>query len=298
MTGTFWTSQRLFLAAVAATAVLALFPARWPPARWMASLGEVVRLPMRPIEEGGRRLALWLRPPRGEFDQFDPEARQRIEALTQELELTEALYAQSQGRIMELEQMLRELNQPQAMLGSGVSMIVASIRHEARITGTSTNPAIEAVDLRAGSRDGVKLGTVAVFGGVHLVGRIRRVWPLGSELVALSHPSTGLMRAVVMPRSRPDAAPDEGIVVQLRPVGDGTFVGDVRAEDRLSAEDVVRLDDTRWPGTAQMMVIGHVESIEEKIDQPLRRTVIVRPRYRLNDLSRVVLKIEPPEQEP
>jgi hypothetical protein len=52
---------------------------------------------------------------------------------------------------------------------------------------------------------------------------------------------------------------------------------------------VVRLRDEHWPASAQMHVLGRVESVEKKESAPLRSVVVVRPEIDPRRVSRVVI---------
>ena len=58
---------------------------------------------------------------------------------------------------------------------------------------------------------------------------------------------------------------------------------------------VVRLSDGRWPGAAQMLLVGKVVSVEPSPDNPLRRLVVVAPVIeRLERVSEVVIRASAP----
>jgi hypothetical protein len=85
-----------------------------------------------------------------------------------------------------------------------------------------------------------------------------------------------------------------GLECLLSPSADNTLRGPV--EDARGIEpspgQIVRLADSdRWPASAQMLLVGRVESVEPDPNQPLRKVVIVRPSLKLDRVSEVVLRI-------
>jgi hypothetical protein len=53
----------------------------------------------------------------------------------------------------------------------------------------------------------------------------------------------------------------------------------------------VRLDDDRWPESAQRFVLGKVESVEADPANPLRTIVTVVPTVEVERVSEVTLRI-------
>jgi hypothetical protein len=54
---------------------------------------------------------------------------------------------------------------------------------------------------------------------------------------------------------------------------------------------IVRLGDERWPQSAQMLEIGIVEAVETPPDNIRIRTIVIRPRYRIDRVSEVTLRV-------
>jgi hypothetical protein len=87
----------------------------------------------------------------------------------------------------------------------------------------------------------------------------------------------------------------------LKPVGDGTLVGDVKYElDPATMAPVtprvgdnVRLrDDESWPSAAQNLLVGTVEAIGPSPSDPNRQRIVVKPRIaRLDRVGEVMLLI-------
>ncbi|HZW10279.1 MAG TPA: hypothetical protein VFF69_10290, partial [Phycisphaerales bacterium] len=94
----------------------------------------------------------------------------------------------------------------------------------------------------------------------------------------------------------------EGFACKLRPAGDGTLKGDVgdpgaQGSRLIQPGQVVRLFDRHWPASAQMLVIGAVESVEPAPDSPLRPVIVVRPTVALERVTEVIVRITPEERE-
>lgn len=71
--------------------------------------------------------------------------------------------------------------------------------------------------------------------------------------------------------------------------------GSGRGGGRVRVGAVVRVLDDSWPRSAQMLVIGDVERVEEKANG--RQRLVVRPRYELSRLSEVMLRFVAEDEE-
>ena len=279
-------SNRVFLVAMGITLVLALLPTSW--LGWTSGLAEIVNVPVQPFADAGVRLRDRLRPPN------DPLAGEsdKVQHLIEEFEKARALSQRKQLRIEALEEEIRELQDAQRF-HRGQAVEIDTLF--ARISGRSPDRAGGLVRLNMGSREGVVGGTVAVFRGVHLVGRVASdVSRLSSWLVPLTDPTSGLVEAVILPADDRAISLESAPRVQLAPDGTGGLVGDLDKAVVVRRGDVVRLSDPAWPKSAWGMIVGFVESMSDKERQPLLSAVLVRPRYHAHRLSSVTLKIERP----
>jgi len=277
--------SRPFLIALAITVILCLAPTRW--LGWVNDVASIVRLPVAPLGDLGNTAARWLRPPPTRFADLPPDVRELVQNLEEERDRFERLYHAAASRAAELQEQLEQLQQvPVDTLSAPVSLLRAQI--------TSRNPADSSgpVQLNRGSRHGVQRGAIAVYNGVHLLGRVADVSPVSASLHPITHSATGLLRASVFPTGADDATVHEAGRVALRPTGDGRFIGDVAQQHPVQPGDVVRLFDHAWPASAQAMIIGTVSDVRAKDDQPLRRIVVVEPRFRISELSDVTLIVE------
>jgi hypothetical protein len=114
-------------------------------------------------------------------------------------------------------------------------------------------------------------------------------------VLPLSSAKTPPFLAKVQPRDRAaESTATSSRALQLFPTGDGEFTADADGSMVINEGDIVRLMDPppAWPETAQAMVVGVVRSVRPKESEPLRNTVIIRPRFQLSQIPSVVLKIE------
>ena len=183
---------------------------------------------------------------------------------------------------------------------------------QAPVIGSAMELSSRVMVVRAGTREGVEPNaSVAVVRGVHMVGRVVgepdartcRVQPFTDK-------SAGLIQGVVM------LGPTQfGPACVLEPRGDGTLTGRLRSESVLlptgaksAAVDsasgdpgagikpgmIVRLADDGWPPSAQMLELGIVELVEKPADNILIRTIVVRPKYRIDRVSEVTIRAPAP----
>lgn len=149
--------------------------------------------------------------------------------------------------------------------------------------------------IRTGKSEGVDAGAVIAARSVQVIGRVTdadartsRVLPI---TVKLPNNENSIGGVVMLD----DETGRRGSCM-LRPVGDGTLVGefsppeDGRA-DELQLGQTVRLYDEAWPSHAQMLVIGEVERIEPSPTQPLRRLITVRPRVDPRRIGDVIVRL-------
>lgn len=269
-------------------AATALMPTSWL-LPWSADFANVVSLPFTPLRHGAAVAREFLRgsasvgssgldPLQLEAERDDYRGRLFAERLRNE----------------ELERTLAEL---QRALEAGASTAWRPL--SATIVGRGPGRSLGAVQLNMGARAGVTPGTVAVFRGDRLVGRVAgEVGPLGCTLVPIADESIPLVDVVITdPNAGVDA--DLGVRAQLEPDGQGALVGEIEAARGVGPGDDVRLADPGWAETAQGMLVGRIERVEPVPESPLRVRVTVRPEYDARRLRAVTLKIAlPPGSEP
>ena len=275
-------SQRAFSIAVGLTFAAALLPTGW--LGWTSILADVINVPLQPLMDAGLGIATWIRPADDRFAGASVELRR----LRVELEKTRALLYGARLRSEALEEEIGELQAARRLhQGAEINPLYA------RVTARSPDRARGPVRLNAGSRHGVVPGTVAVYRGVHLIGRVADgVSRLSCHLVPITDPAAGLVEAIILPADDPLAAVKTAPRLQLAPDGNGTLVGDLDRSIVVSRGDIVRLSDPSWADSAQGMIVGLVESTSTKDLQPLLSSIVVRPRYQAHRVESVTLKIE------
>jgi cell shape-determining protein MreC len=262
--------------------VLALLPAGW--LRWSAVAAEIVNVPVQPLADAGVRLGRMLRGPEAGVGKESEALRQR----TEQLEAARVLLHAARLRIEALQEEIRHL-QDARRFHQGVQIDPLFVR----VTGRSPDRGRGPVRINAGSRQGVTPGTVAVYRGVHLIGRVGDdVGRLSCRIVPITDRATGLMEAVILPADDPAAELASAPRLQLTADGRGALVGDLDRNLVVQPGDVVRLADPSWADSAQGMILGTVVSAAPKDLQPLLNSITVRPRFGAHRVASVTLKLE------
>lgn len=266
--------------------VLALLPTRLL-VPWVNDLAAIVQLPLAPLGDVSVDLSHWLRPGP------DPYAGASIAErdLVEERDAVRAMLRAEQLKVDELQRQIESLSLAAALqIGGTFDLVHAEVI--SRVPGRRDGP----VRLNVGQRSGIRAGSVAVHRGGHLIGRVAEdVGRLTSLLVPITDQSVGRLRGAILLDPDPDAAgtpPPRPIHVLLTPVGDGTFNADADIDAGVTIGQPVVLDDPAWSSGSRGMVVGLVEAITPRDDQPLRRRLTVRPVYEAQHLTSVVIKVE------
>ena len=190
-------SPKTFFVAIAVTMVVAFLPTKW--LGWTNDLSEIVRLFVQPFGRAGIYVATWLRPDPYPGQDLPENGEDLILRLSEDNDRYKRLYRRAQSRIADLEEQLEQLQQAE----------LSSPRTEIRfitagVTGHNPNRPSDVVELSRGTRFGVREGTVAVYNGVHIIGRVTRVSLFASWLLPVTSRASGLVRALVYPKGRPD----------------------------------------------------------------------------------------------
>jgi cell shape-determining protein MreC len=270
---------------VALILILSVLPTAW--LGWVGDLSSIVRLPVAPLNDLGNSAASWLRPVPAPHAELPHDAKELVQNLEEQRDRYERLYHATSQRIIELEEQLVQLQQvPLDTLEAPVSLLRAQIttRHP-----SETNAPVQ---LNRGTRQGVATSSIAVYNGVHLIGRVAEVSAVSCSLHPVTDAATGLIRAAVLPAADDTITVKEAARVALKPTGDGALLGEVARDRHVKPGDTVRLFDSAWPVSAQAMIIGIVVDVHTKDDQPLRNEIVVKPRYTVAQLSDVTLIVE------
>ena len=254
---------------------------------WQSELARVVLLPVRPFSHAGNAAATIVMPDPESEAGVPPALRDRIVALEQERDAAYRNYLEERAKRERLEEQLRAVR----ALPLDVREAITSVRLAgvSRRNPLSPDAPVELVVAGRGGR--VPAGTVAVHGGVHLLGRVVEGATDGPgicTLLPLLSKATGYVRGLVVPGGDYELAEP----VHLSLGASGLLVGDVDAKGIFETGAEVRLDDPGWPPFAQMMVLGRVESRRTKDAEPLRDVIEVRPQFRVRDLAMVTLLVE------
>jgi len=255
--------------------LLSVLPARW--IRWESWIAErPATIVLGPLQQPIRTLVGWFRRP-GSGRNDNPQ----VADLKKQLEEVQTRLLNEQSQNDGLRRQITELQKGLALNPDVPRQLFAPI------IGGGADLSGGFLKAKAGSRDGVEVGSVAVVGGVNLVGKVRRVPDPYCLILPITERAAGSIRGVVM---LSDDQP--GPQCEFLPTGDGGLRGKAEwapNKGEVKAGMVVRLDDPNWPATARMLVLGHVESVETAANQ--RRIVIVRPEVPLDTVSEVVLRI-------
>jgi hypothetical protein len=277
-----------------ATLALSLLPASWR-LPWQGDLAGIVHVFIMPFSHAGNALGGWLRPapgPAAGVAGDEQDLRQMLEQLVEDRDRARAESHRLRQRLAEVEEQFRQLQQipPETRERAGGSVI-------AYIAARNPSSPLGAVQLKlpAGADGEINPNTIAVYAGVHLLGRIVDQ-PARSmcTLLPIANSANGALRARVVPRDQPLGS---GTLALIEPTGSGTFTGDIDREAVAHEGDIVRLDDRRWPATAQGMVVGEVAFVQANDEEPLRETITVRPVYQVRQVASVTLIIERPIEE-
>lgn len=262
-----------------------MLPTRW--LGWTSDLAGVVAWPLTPFTDAGTKLTAWLRPATSPLAAYAEDDRDLMERLATDKEIAEAQLARAQLKIVQLEEQIAQLQLAKRFSSD------RPVRYMlADVTKHSPNLSADVVSINRGERDNVRVGSVAVYAGVHLIGQVSEVGHLESLLTPITSPAMrDLVEAIIMPRDDPDAPATSAARVQLSGK-DGVFTAEVDRQMIVERGDIARLADARWPGAAQAMIIGIVEAVESIDDQPLRKRIVIRPKYRAQELANVTLKVE------
>jgi cell shape-determining protein MreC len=254
---------------------------------WTRAPREVFKIILNPFAVVGNGLAERLRPPSSDqaSDQMQVE---QLEYLQEKLAELDRLYLAECDKVANLQRQLEQLQKlPPDSMKAAMKAITA------RIGMRSPSSPVGTVVLSRGKNHGVRPGTIAIYDGDDLIGRVSDdISAVHCTLVPLTNPATPLLDARVFSKDHASLAIANAPAIQLTSRGDGALHGQVDRLKVINAGDEVRLFDDRWPQTARAMVIGIVESVEPDQREPLRNSVVVKPRFQVSQLPDVVLKIE------
>lgn len=275
-------SRRLLAGSIALLLVFSLLPLRFT--HWLGALGGPLSRIVAPVTHLSYQASAWMSGgARATFDDPTTDQLQRYETLNRQLSREN----------QRLRDQIRDLQAGIEYARRPVIPVIASV------IARSSDPSSPALTVRAGARHGVQVSDVATVRGVQLVGKVERVTDRTCIVRPVLDSSYGPIGAEVFaPSSSATLDPGAtGLRCQLEAAGDvlrgplvAEFEGDERSPLLPEIGSVVRLSDDVWPESAQMLVVGRVESVDRDEQQPLRFIVTVRPEVDLTRVSEVIVR--------
>ncbi|MFM7051615.1 MAG: rod shape-determining protein MreC [Planctomycetota bacterium] len=271
--------RRLEWALAAVALALCMLPER-ALLPWTNDLGRVVAVPLVPVAHVGVFVRERLRPTRVPFDARSPE----VLALEQQVEFFRSMHAQSMLEAERLERAIAALGAVTTRAGAqGLRLVDASV------VGTDPSRVDGTVLVNAGSRHGVREGSVVLVDGDVFAGRVSA--DVGAALArVVPAPRLSGIGVRLLPAEGGAASAAPGAV--LKAAGDGTWTADVASSVDLREGMVARVADDRFPRVALGTRIGTVVRVEPIDEVPLARRVRIRPLASLDDAVAVVVAAE------
>lgn len=281
----------LFPSALVLAGVLSLLPARW--SGWVGELSRLVIIPTAPVSRNMLAMS------RSVLSPPEPARAEELKLLEEQKQAFETLYLRERGETQRLRDVIRELQQGLALNPEArVRQVMAPV------IGTSVDLSSGLLCVRKGPTLATDQTTVATTTGLQLVGRVTSSSGPSCWIIPITRRSAGKIQVAIMS--------DQGqafLSSVLEPVGDGTLKGDVLRIGAGSPEatgalpvpvvgQIVRLDDTAWPDSSSMLIVGRVESVSTSPDDPLRPVIVVRPTINIERLSEVLLRVQDSPAEP
>lgn len=208
----------------------------------------------------------------------DPAANERERALLNELERMKVELLQTREENTRLISLVDQYSRG-AALTPDLQVKQATRPRVGNLAG-------DILQIRTGNIDGLVQGTVVVYEATQLVGRVSRVNTKTALVLPITAPGAQRITGTIL--LNPEGTKRIGCL--LEPTGNGTLRGDVARPSleeslRIEVGQEVRLLDSQWPTSAQMLLIGTIERVESDPEQPLRSQIVVRPTF--GDLRRV-----------
>ena len=277
------TSRVAFPVVIGLTLVMAMLPWSWRRP-WAEPIGAIVRIPLTPVGDLLHAIGGRLRPAPSPVGAIEAS----VEDLELEVERLWQLYRAEQKRTRNLAEQVAQLQQlpPEVLRSSSMALMARVV-----MDGSDSTLGASIVRLPRTLEQPLVPGTVAVYQGVHLLGRTTDASDRRhlATVMPAAHPSVGALQGRVFPD--PDGDSSRSFPVYLEPTGTGSFISEIDRSASIERGARVRLDDDSWPATAQMMIIGEVSSVKVDDDEPLRDRLVVTPIYELRDVSTVTLLV-------
>jgi cell shape-determining protein MreC len=270
--------------AIGITIILSLSPASW--LGWTTDLADLVRVPVTPFSHVGIMVTSWVRPAIDPSD-LPTDEQERNDLAIAERDHYRKLWTAQMLRATELADQLREIQSlPNSALRNPLPPMIVQID----ITGRDSSNIAGFLELKIirGTSDRIRVGDIAVI-GQDIVGRISRVGMTRAELIPTNHNDIGLTRAAIIPSHPSNQRPPLLAEVILQSTGEASMIAEVPATSGVQTGDLVQLDDSSWPSVGAGLTLGVVTDVIQLDEAPLRQRVLISPRRRARDVSRVVV---------
>lgn len=253
---------------------------------WTSDVADLVRVPVTPFSHVGIMVTSWVRPAIEPAD-LPTDEKERNELATAERDFFRQLWTAQMLRATELADQLREL---QALPESALRNPLPPINLSIDIAGRKSSDVASTLELKlmSGNSNRIMVGDIAVIGS-DIVGRITRVGLTRAELSPTNHQDIGLTRAAIIPAHPTNQRPPLLAEIILQSSGSSSMIAEVPATSGVKAGDLVQLDDPSWPLSGAGLTLGVVTKVVQLDEAPLRQRVIINPRRRARDVSRVVV---------
>lgn len=276
--------------AILLVVVLALLPR--PVITWLTHLYGPTTVLLAPLQQPARSLVVWFRGP-GLAVRADESPEMQV--LREQRDQYALEIKQLRQQVEDFRVLTRDLSR-----GFDLNPSLAVKQMTVPVIGFGADTSGGLLTVRAGRRDGVSVSNVVAIRGVHLLGRVVRVDERSCSVLPITRMSKGEAVGGVVMLSDETLGPR----VLLKTV-DGTsgvlrglveYLADpsgVAPPVTITPGMIVRLQDadTRWPQSAQMLIIGQIEKTEPSPDMPLRTVVTVRPVHEIERASEVMIRI-------
>jgi cell shape-determining protein MreC len=261
------------------TLILALLP--WPATRWLTHVSNLVNMPLVPLRHGAGVVAAWVSPP---DDRPRLAEGDTLEDISSEMEYWRTRATAAEMQISDLKAQLASIQQ------IDIESITTPTRPvNARITGLRPSDADTSLELNRGTRQGVHVGSVAVWGTTHVVGHIVEAFPLRSIMRPITSTRGGTLLGVVVPD---DGRLERGErpLIHLTPKN-GIFKSETPKGTVLQGDRVL-LADPAWPQYATAFLVGRVSKVVVRVEAPLLEEITITPTYQARELGQVILLVE------
>jgi len=266
------------------TVFLALSPASW--LGWTSDLSDLVRVPVTPFSHVGIMVTSWLRPA-VETSDLPTDEKERNELAIAEREYFRQMWSAQMLRATALADQLRELQAlPESALRNPLPPMIVPID----VTGRKSSDVASPLELKLvrGTSSRIVEGDIAVIGS-DIVGRISRVGLSRAELIPVNHKEIGLTRAAIVSAHPAVNRPPLLAEIILQSSGEHVMFAEVPTTSGVQEGDLVQLDDPSWPSAGAGFTLGVVTRVNQLDEAPLRQRLVVTPRRRARDVSRVIV---------